>query len=84
MGAVENDFSCAGMCGKSYLYTFSDVRKGPPPQNCSQALNDFVETAATKAVRWFYTYFFITFVCALYMCLLWKKQHNHLDSPLLK
>jgi len=30
MGAVETDFSCAGMCGNSYLYTFSDVTRGPP------------------------------------------------------
>lgn len=30
MGAVETDFHCAGMCGTSPFYTFSNVTRGPP------------------------------------------------------
>jgi hypothetical protein len=30
LGAVETDFACAGMCGESSFFSFSEVSRGPP------------------------------------------------------
>lgn len=43
LGAVENEFTCAGFCKKSIFYTFSEVDNGPPFQNCTIALSEFAE-----------------------------------------
>jgi hypothetical protein len=43
LGAVEDEFTCSGMCRVSLFYTFSDVANGPPFQNCTEAIADFAE-----------------------------------------
>ena len=43
LGAVERKFECAKFCGSSMFYTFSNVSMGPPHQNCSEGLQEYVD-----------------------------------------
>jgi type II secretory pathway component PulF len=71
------------MCGNPYMYTFSDVRRGLPNQNCSAAVTRYVDETITTLSIWFWIYFTIILVAAIFMCFLWSKDHNKLHSPLL-
>jgi len=83
MGAVETDFECAAMCGYSYLYTFSDTSRGPPPRNCSTALIEFANDVSSAAKGWFATFAVLTFLAGVHLSFLWSEKRNKLHSPLL-
>jgi len=88
LGAVESDFNCAGMCKNTTLFTFSNVTVGPPTiygefGNCSYALENFANNVAKTAKTWYWIFFSVLTVAALYLSSLWWKDHNHLHSPLL-
>jgi len=83
LGAVETDFGCAGMCGESSFYSFSEVSRGPPTQNCSIAVTNFVSEVSSSAKGWFWSFASIIFVCGVYLSFYWSEKHNKLESPLL-
>ena len=83
MGGVEYDFNCAGMCKTSTYFTFSNVTKGAPTQNCSVAVEHFAHEVGKTAKAWFWVFFTFIFLAAVYFCPLWSKDYNHLSSPLL-
>jgi len=83
MGAVETDFTCAGMCGTSYLYAFSEVSRGPPGQNCSVAVSEFVDNVTSKMSCWCWTFGVLILFVSIFSSFLWRSKGNELDSPLL-
>jgi len=83
LGAVETDFGCGGMCQVSNLYSFSEVSRGPPTQNCSIALTEFITEVSSTTKGWFWTFSSIIFLCGAYLSFFWSKKHNKLESPLL-
>jgi len=83
MGAVELDFSCAGMCQNSYIYSFSNTSYGPPNQNCSIAVTNWVEMVTGKMANYCWTFGFLLLFCGIFMCFLWVPDSHKLHSPLL-
>jgi len=71
------------MCENSNLYAFSEVGMGPPPQNCSVALINFLEVTGSKAQIWFWMFGTLTLFAAAYTSMMWDKKHHDIESPLL-
>mmetsp|Transcript_48674 Transcript_48674/g.35832 ORF Transcript_48674/g.35832 Transcript_48674/m.35832 type:complete len:91 (+) Transcript_48674:580-852(+) len=77
LDATETEFQCAGLCELSKFYTFSEVGLGPPYQNCTQAINDYV---SSKFPLWaaFFFIFAITLACGIVasfmICCCYKKD----------
>ena len=78
LGGVEADFECSNMCGIPYLYTFSDVSKGIPIQNCHNALLKFVNWRKITFTVGFWILFVLTMICTIFMFRMWKHDYTEL------
>jgi len=85
LGAIEDDFGCAGMCRKSTYYSFSDASKGLVDEYCQKQITNWLRDAAPYTAGWMWTFGILTLLCAIFMCLLWQKDEHVLigSSPLL-
>jgi len=83
LGAVEEDFGCAGMCTISSLYSFSDTAEGLPTQNCSVAIVNFAIEVGKKTSIWSWIFGIPLLFSAIFTCFLWNKKHSKIESPLL-
>lgn len=45
---IEDEFNCAGVCGKSPYYLFTDVNKGEPTQACAPKIQDYLNTYSKR------------------------------------
>jgi hypothetical protein len=59
------------MCTGSDLFSFSDVSRGPPQQNCSIAVTNFAAEVASTTQGWFWTFATITFLTGVYLSYFW-------------
>ncbi|TNV78053.1 hypothetical protein FGO68_gene16332 [Halteria grandinella] len=48
LGSIEKFFDCSGICTKSNFYSLTDISRGPPAQNCVDAINDYVTSYSTS------------------------------------
>jgi len=67
-----------------FFYTFSDVSMGPPHQNCSIAVENWLNKAAPYTQGSLISFAVALFLCGGFMALLWSKKHHNIESPLLK
>lgn len=84
LGAMEQDFMCAGMCDLSRYYTFSDVSIGKPSITCKEAVTDVVSSNATFAAIWFWIFTVLTLGCFIVIAMMSsRKYHDDLVEPLI-
>jgi len=82
MGALELDFSCAGMCTYSPIYSFSEVSRGPPERSCAIAVEDSVEKVSSKVALWCGIFGLVTLICAIFSCFIWNLKDEQYDITL--
>ena len=83
LSAIEHDFVCAGMCTQSRFYSFSDVGEGPTSRNCTQAINEYLESTTSATAGWFWAFGVITLLSFFYMIAFAARKHSELEHPLL-
>jgi len=76
LGALEEDFECAGMCHPAKYYSFSDASTGVPSTGCKNQIVSFLDRAGPYAAGWMWTFGILTLLCAIFMSLMWSEKHN--------
>jgi len=71
---IENDFNCASMCHTSKYFTFSEISKGEPPNNCSTAVIKYTNDLAFKSFICYWLFGIIILVCILYLIVIFFNK----------
>jgi len=73
------------MCGTSKYFSYSDVARGQPGQNCTIAIEKFMDEVARKAAGTYWTFSSVLFLFFVYITwFAYRKEHHHqIESPLL-
>lgn len=48
MELIEREFNCAGVCGLSPYYLFTDVNRGEPRKACAPKIQDYLDTYSKR------------------------------------
>jgi len=83
LNAIETDFNCSSMCDSSKWFSFSDVSRGIPPQNCTIAIERYLDDLASKAAGTYGTFAGITLVFFIYLTWFAYRKKHDIESPLL-